>query len=62
MHPADYRGRSMSVSDVVALKQSGVMSFHYVDSIEFWEIRNFMKEDRIKQRSENPFKTNEQQR
>lgn len=43
-HPADYCGRSMSVSNVVALKQSGVMSFHYVDSIGFREIRNFMKE------------------
>ena len=31
-HPEDFRGHSMSVSDIVALKIAGEVSFHYVDS------------------------------
>ena len=31
-HPEDFRGHSLSVSDIVALKQNGVVSCHYVDS------------------------------
>ncbi len=34
-HPADFKGHSLSVSDIVALKQNGVVSCHYVDSIGF---------------------------
>ena len=34
-HPADFRGHSLSVSDIVALKANGMVSFHYVDSIGF---------------------------
>ena len=42
-HPADFRGHSLSVSDIVALKANGMVSFHYVDSIGFQEIPAFMK-------------------
>lgn len=42
-HPADFKGHSLSVSDVVALKQNGVVSCHYVDSIGFRELPNFLK-------------------
>ena len=42
-HPADFKGHSLSVSDIVALKQNGVVSCHYVDSIGFREIPNFLK-------------------
>ena len=42
-HPADFKGRSLSVSDIVALKQNGVVSCHYVDSIGFRELPNFLK-------------------
>ena len=42
-HPADYRYPSMSVSDIVALKQDGVVSYHYCDSIGFQELPNFSK-------------------
>lgn len=42
-HPSDFRGHSLSVSDIVALKTSGVVSCHYVDSIGFVELPNFMK-------------------
>lgn len=37
------RGHSLSVSDIVALKANGMVSFHYVDSIGFQELPAFMK-------------------
>lgn len=40
-HPDDYRGHSLSVSDIVALRRNGVVSCHYVDSIGFRELQNF---------------------
>ena len=42
-HPADFKGHSLSVSDIVALKQNGVVSCHYVDSIGFRELPTFLK-------------------
>jgi len=42
-HPADYHRPSLSVSDIVALKQNGVVSCHYVDSFGFQEIPAFLK-------------------
>ena len=42
-HPADFKGHSLSVSDIVALKKDGVVSCHYVDSIGFRELPNFLK-------------------
>lgn len=42
-HPGDFRGHSLSVSDIVALKTDAVVSFHYVDSIGFQELQGFMK-------------------
>ena len=41
--PEDFRGHSLSVSDIVALKTDAVVSFHYVDSIGFQELQGFMK-------------------
>ncbi|MDO4647897.1 MAG: YodL domain-containing protein [Eubacteriales bacterium] len=41
--PPDFTGHSLSVSDIVALKQNGVISCHYVDSIGFRELPNFLK-------------------
>lgn len=40
-HPADYRGRSMSVSDVVVLHENGRDTAHFCDSIGFVEIPQF---------------------
>ena len=34
-HPADYLRPSMSVSDIIAVKQDGVVSCHYCDSMGF---------------------------
>lgn len=42
-HPDDYKGHSLSVSDIVALRRNGVVSCHYVDSIGFRELQNFIQ-------------------
>ena len=43
-HPADYKGRSMSVSDVVVLHQNGEDKAYYVDSFGFSEVPEFLRE------------------
>lgn len=43
-HPADFTGHSLSVSDVVVLHQDGENTSHYVDSIGYREIPEFIKE------------------
>ena len=40
--PEDFCGTSMSVSDIVALKRDGRVSYHYCDSIGFAEIPGFL--------------------
>ena len=48
-HPKDFRGHSLSVSDIVALKVGGVVSCHYVDSVGFQELDNFaLRENYLK--------------
>ena len=42
-HPADFTGHSLSVSDIVALKTGGVVSCHYVDSVGFTELKDFLR-------------------
>ena len=42
-HPEDFRGHSLSVSDIVAIRQNGIVSCHYVDSIGFKELPEFLK-------------------
>jgi len=44
-HPADYHHPSMSVSDIVAVKQNGVVSCHYCDSVGFQAITGFLPQD-----------------
>lgn len=44
-HPQDFTGHSLSISDIVALKQAGVVSYHYVDSIGYKELHNFRNTD-----------------
>lgn len=43
--PEDFRGHSLSVSDIVALKVDGVVSSHYVDSIGFQELPDFIRRE-----------------
>ena len=42
-HPADYRGHSLSVSDIVVLHENGENSAHFVDSYGFTELPEFTK-------------------
>lgn len=47
-HPGDFRGYSLSVSDIVALKTDAVVSYHYVDSIGFKELHGFMPDNYLR--------------
>lgn len=40
-YPEDFQGHRMSVSDIVALKTNGVVSYHYVDIVGFKELIGF---------------------
>lgn len=44
-HPVDYHSPSLSVSDIVALKQHGVVTCHYCDSFGFKELPGFLPQD-----------------
>ena len=46
--PGDFTGHSLSVSDIVALKQDGVVSYHYCDNVGFQELPGFMSENYLK--------------
>lgn len=50
--PEDFRGHSLSVSDIVALNQGGVVSCHYVDTIGFQELPGFLKPENYLQNTE----------
>ena len=41
--PGDFGGRSLSVSDIVAIKQNGHVSYYYCDSFGFQELPDFRK-------------------
>lgn len=41
--PADYTGRSLSVSDVVVLHEQGKNTAHYVDSTDYTEMPHFIR-------------------
>lgn len=41
--PGNFVGHSLSVSDIVALKQDGKVSYHYCDSMGFQELPAFQK-------------------
>ena len=42
-HPADYKGHSLSVSDIVVLHENGENSAHFVDSFGFTRLPEFMR-------------------
>ena len=46
--PQDFTGHSLSVSDIVALRQNDVVSCHYVDSIGFADVPSFIPENYLK--------------
>ena len=47
-HPQDYTGHSLSVSDIVVLKQQGAVSSHYVDSVGFVQLPAFLPDNYLK--------------
>ena len=42
-HPEDFRGHSLSVSDVVVIRQNGQETAHYCDSFGFSEVPEFLE-------------------
>ena len=52
--PVDFHSPSMSVSDIVAIKQDGKVSCHYCDSVGFTEIPGFLPDNPL-----NPLKNAE---
>ena len=42
--PADYKGHSLSVSDIVVLHENGKNSAHFVDSVGFTMLPDFLRE------------------
>ena len=42
-HPADYKGHSLSVSDIVVLHENGENSAHFIDSFGFTELPDFVR-------------------
>ena len=45
-HPKDFKGHSLSVSDVVVLHQDGQDAAHFVDSVGFREVPEFFQEQK----------------
>ena len=47
-HPADFKGHSLSVSDVVVLHQNGHDTAHYCDSVGFQQVPEFLLENPLR--------------
>ena len=47
--PADFKGHSLSVSDIVVLHQGGVDTAHYCDRFGFSQVPEFLEPDRAKE-------------
>ena len=43
-HPKDFKGHSLSISDIVVLHQNGENTAHYIDSIGFQNVPEFLQE------------------
>ena len=55
-HPKDFKGHSLSVSDVVVLHQNGQDAAHYVDSFGYKEVPEFLQERTQQPEKINPLK------
>ena len=55
-HPADFKGHSLSVSDVVVLHQNRQDAAHYVDSFGYKEVPEFLQEQTQQPEKINPLK------
>ena len=60
-HPADYRSPSISISDIVALKQDGVVSCHYVDQYAFSQLPGFFSDKNPLRAAEDSIEQNDNQ-
>ncbi len=47
-HPDDFTGHSLSVSDIVALKQNDVVTCLYTDNVGFRQLQNFLPGEYLK--------------
>lgn len=47
-HPQDFTGHSLSVSDIVVLRQNGAVSSYYVDSVGFTAVPAFLPDNYLK--------------
>ena len=47
-HPQNFTGNSLSVSDIVVLRQQGAVSSHYVDSVGFVQLPAFLPDNYLK--------------
>ena len=47
-YPADFKGHSLSVSDVVVLHQNGQDTAHYCDSVGFQQVPEFLRENPLR--------------
>ena len=47
-HPADFKGHSLSVSDVVVLHQGGKDTAHYCDNFGFQQVPEFLRENPLR--------------
>ena len=59
-HPKDFKGHSLSVSDVVVLHQNGQDTAHYVDSIGYKQVPEFLQPAQEKTLTPDDFVTGEQ--
>ncbi|MCM1525330.1 MAG: YodL domain-containing protein, partial [Ruminococcus sp.] len=55
-HPADFKGHSLSTSDVVVLHQNGQDTAHYADSYGYREVPEFLREQTQQPEKANPLK------
>ena len=58
-HPDDFRGHSMSVSDVVVIKDADGERAHFVDSVGFTEVPEFLVEKAVDMEKSGPSMDNQ---
>lgn len=59
-HPKDFKGHSLSVSDIVVLHQNGQDTAHYVDSIGYKQVPEFLQPAQEKTLTPDELTTGEQ--
>ena len=42
-HPDNFKGHSLSVSDIIAIKHNGIVTYHYCDSFDFVKLTKFLE-------------------